>query len=112
MHRGPGLSEWHGDFGYAPPIKDVLHEARELQRLDLLVSVDTCSAHLAGALDVPVWTLLPFDADWRWMDKRTDTPWYSKMRLFRQPRPGDWSSVLEQVAQELAGLTSGAHAGT
>lgn len=101
MQRGPGLADWHNDFGHAPDMCGILDEARELRSLDLLISVDTCSAHLAGALGVPVWTLLPFDADWRWMSDREDTPWYPTMRLFRQPRPGDWHQVIANVLAEL-----------
>jgi Flp pilus assembly protein TadD len=75
-----------------------------LFNLDLLISVDTAVAHLAGALGRPVWTLLPFAADWRWMLNRPDTPWYPTMRLFRQPRLHDWRSVLKQVLAELGSL--------
>ena len=73
----------------------------ELMALDLLVCVDTLSAHLAGALGVPTWLLLPLRADWRWMENREDTPWYPTMRLFRQNGCGDWSPVIARVAREL-----------
>lgn len=66
-------------------------------------------AHLAGSLGVPVWTLLPAEADWRWMEGRSDSPWYPTMRLFRQERPGDWEPVIARVAMELASLAR-AHA--
>jgi ADP-heptose:LPS heptosyltransferase len=69
--------------------------------MDLVISVDTMTAHLAGALGLPVWTLLPFEGDWRWMLDRTDSPWYPTMRLFRQPRPGDWESVVRDLQREL-----------
>jgi hypothetical protein len=101
FQRGPGLREWPHDFGRAPPMSGMVAEALEMRRLDLLISVDTCSAHLAGALGVPVWTLLPHCADWRWMQDRSDTLWYPTMTLVRQPRPGDWHSVIAQVATEL-----------
>ncbi len=78
-----------------------LKTASNMLALDLLITVDTMTAHLAGALGVPVWTLLPFEADWRWMLDRADSPWYPTMRLFRQPRPGDWASVVRQLREEL-----------
>jgi ADP-heptose:LPS heptosyltransferase len=62
-----------------------------MRGLDLVVSVDSMPAHLAGALGVPVWVLLAHQADWRWMERRQDSPWYPTMRLFRQECPGDWS---------------------
>lgn len=75
--------------------------AADLMNIDLLITVDTMAAHLAGALGVPVWTLLIHDSDWRWMLDREDSPWYPSMRLFRQPQAGDWASVMRRVAAEL-----------
>jgi len=69
--------------------------------LDLVITVDTMTAHLAGALNRPVWTLLCASPDWRWMRKGETTPWYPSMRLYRQPRPGDWESVMQAVAAAL-----------
>jgi len=71
--------------------------------LDLVITVDTMMAHLAGTLGKPVWTMLPFAADWRWMLDREDTPWYPSMRLFRQPAAGDWQAVIARMRAELAG---------
>lgn len=76
--------------------------AVRMQMLDLVISVDTMNAHLAGALGLPVWTLLPARCDWRWMTERDDSPWYPTMRLFRQRRVGDWRSVVEDVVRNLA----------
>lgn len=92
---------------------DLLRLSARLQALDLVITVDTMMAHLAGALGVPTWTLLPRPADWRWMqDHRTDSPWYPSMRLFRQPTAGDWTSVITAVQSGLAGaLRTGALSG-
>ena len=69
--------------------------------LDLVIAVDTSIAHLAGALAKPVWILLPFAADWRWQQEKSDSPWYPTARLFRQPRAGDWGAVIRDVAAAL-----------
>jgi hypothetical protein len=84
----------------------LLEAAGKLKRLDLLITVDTMMAHLAGALARPVWTLLPFHCDWRWMVQRQDSPWYPTMRLFRQPKPEAWGPVIEEVAGALEELTA------
>ena len=84
----------------------VLATAKAVNTLDLLISVDTMVAHLAGALARPVWTLLPYECDWRWMLAREDSPWYPTMRLFRQPKPSDWDPVIERVQSELRALVS------
>jgi hypothetical protein len=82
---------------------DLLELARRIRAMDLVIAPDTMVVHLAGALAVPTWTLLPFDSDWRWLQpERSDTPWYPAMRLFRQPRPGDWESVVARLLQELS----------
>lgn len=86
----------------------VLATAAKLKSLDLVVTVDTMVAHLAGAMARPVWTLLPFECDWRWMMARADSPWYPTMRLFRQPQPGDWITVVEQVKRELDAVVAAA----
>lgn len=82
-------------------MKDVDCFASQIAALDLVITIDNSTAHLAGALGVPVWVLLPFVPDWRWFRTREDSPWYPSMRLFRQPRLGDWNSVVERVAAEL-----------
>jgi Flp pilus assembly protein TadD len=87
-----------------PDLHDLSDTAAAIMNLDLVISVDTCVTHLAGALGRPVWTLLPFDADWRWLSESTDTPWYPTMRLFRQPRFNDWAAVVSAVCVELTQL--------
>jgi len=83
-------------------LQDYGDTALIIDQLDLVITVDTSVAHLADALGKPVWTLLPYVPDWRWMLVGETTPWYSTMRLFRQTRPGEWMEVLERAAQALA----------
>ena len=71
--------------------------------LDLVLTVDTSVAHLAGAMGRPVWILLPWCAEWRWLQHRPDSPWYPTARLFRQPAPNDWPGAAAQVAAALRG---------
>jgi tetratricopeptide (TPR) repeat protein len=80
--------------------------AAAMTHLDLIVTCDTSIAHLAGALARPVWVALKFDAEWRWMTDRTDSPWYPTMRLFRQSRRGVWRDVFEDMAQKLKAMLS------
>jgi ADP-heptose:LPS heptosyltransferase len=93
MSLFPGLSDIAGDFG---------ETAAMIVNLDLVISVDTAMAHLAGALGKPVWILLSKAADWRWMIGRSDSPWYPTARLFRQKTPGDWDPVIAEAAAALA----------
>lgn len=86
-------------------INDFEDTAALIANLDLVISVDTSVAHLAGALDKDTWVLLPHSAEWRWLQGRNDSPWYPKVKLFRQPDHGDWSSVISEVRQNLARLT-------
>ncbi len=81
--------------------KDFLDTAALVANLDLVISVDTAVAHLAGALGKPVWLLNRFASKWRWGLAREDSPWYPTMRIFREPAPDSWDEVLERVAGEL-----------
>lgn len=81
--------------------QDFADAAAVISQVDLVLSVDTSIAHLAGALGKETWVLLPYAADWRWFESRKDSPWYSSVRLFRQHRPGDWSAPLAEVRTAL-----------
>lgn len=97
------LSNWGGPdiIDYTAQIQDFSDTAALIQNLDLVISVDTSTAHLAGALGKPVWVLNRIDTCWRWMLDRNDTPWYPTMRLFRQMHMGNWDNVLIEVVDEL-----------
>jgi hypothetical protein len=82
-------------------LHDFADTAALIEAMDLVISIDTAVAHLAGALARPVWIMLPFNPDWRWLLGRDDSPWYPTARLFRQSLPGDWDSVVRSVAASL-----------
>jgi tetratricopeptide (TPR) repeat protein len=90
----PGLAQIHS---HASGLADFSDTAALIEQMDLIISVDTSVAHLAGALGKPVWILLPFIPDFRWLLGRTDSPWYPTATLFRQPAIGDWSSVIKKI---------------
>jgi ADP-heptose:LPS heptosyltransferase len=85
-------------------LESLADTAALIEQLDLVISVDTAIAHLAGALGKPVWLLNRFDSCWRWLISRSDSPWYPTMRVYRQRQPGDWESVVEPVRADLAQL--------
>jgi tetratricopeptide (TPR) repeat protein len=107
LQKGPqvkDLAQLNGELkveDLSEKLTDLADTAFILHQLDLIITVDTSVAHLAGALGRPVWVLLSYAADWRWLREREDSPWYPTMRLFRQPKPGDWDSVFDDVEQEL-----------
>ena len=101
LQRNAREAGWDGEFGVISGGDNPLDDVRIMRALDLVISVDTMTAHLAGTVGVRTWTLLPCDADWRWMRDREDSPWYPTMRLFRQRRERDWSQVIEDLAIEL-----------
>ncbi len=94
------VTDWGQNF------TDFYAAAAAVMTLDLVITVDTAIAHLAGALGKPTWILLPFYADWRWLTGREDSPWYPTARLFRQKKRGDWAEVIERVGTELKSLPS------
>jgi hypothetical protein len=85
----------------APLIEDFADTAALMDRLDLVITVDSAPAHLAGTLGRPAWVLLPFTPYWFWLLDREDSPWYASVRLFRQPKRGDWDTVFARIAEEL-----------
>jgi len=91
----PRLTEWQQQ------LHDYSDTAHVIRQLDLVITVDTAVAHLAGALHRPTWLMLPLNADFRWLRERSDSPWYPSMRLFRQADHGDWPSVASQVLAAL-----------
>ena len=111
LQRGPEYRNWRETPGLLPMIEvfdslDIADTAATIAALDLVVTVDTMVVHLAGALGVPVWLMLHFAADWRWLLDRSDSPWYPTMRLFRQKRPGDWDGVVAEIATALRQISS------
>ena len=101
VQRGRALLKRPIGFGIDSGTDDLYDAARTIAALDLMVTIDSMPAHLAGAMAVPTWVLLHSHCDWRWMENRTDSPWYPAMRLFRQKDPDDWPPVIAHVKQEL-----------
>jgi hypothetical protein len=106
LQANAAAAGWREGVGVNPGEYNLYEYARIIRGLDLLITVDSMPAHLAGALGVPVWTLLHAEADWRWLLHRQDSPWYPTMRLFRQEWEGEWAGVVAQVIAELKKLVS------
>jgi ADP-heptose:LPS heptosyltransferase len=98
----PNLSLFPGMADLSADLADFGETAALIENLDLVVTVDTSMGHLAGALGKPAWILIPKAADWRWLLEREDSPWYPSVRLFRQPKPGDWNEPLQRLRVALA----------
>jgi Flp pilus assembly protein TadD len=111
LQKGPGAVEASNPPGpmnltdWTPELNDFADTAALIANLDLIITIDSAVAHLAGAMGKPVWLLLPFLPDWRWMMHREDSPWYPTMRLFRQPAPGDWETPVRKVGDALRELS-------
>jgi hypothetical protein len=95
---------WPNIINCAQWLDDFSDTAALIENLDLVISVDTSIAHLAGALGKPVWILNRYDSCWRWLRGRSDSPWYPTAKIYQQSRPGDWNRVLEQVKIDLSAL--------
>ena len=114
LQKGPGceqlpdLANRLGVLDLADQLEDFADTAAVMSNLDLVITVDTAVAHLAGALGIPVWVALPLVPDWRWLLERQDSPWYPSMRLFRQSSWGDWSGVFEHLTEALRQQVEGA----
>ena len=119
---GPAESElaklrsqnWAGPelLDFTERLHDFSDTAAFVENLDLVLSVDTSVAHLAGALGKPVWIMNRFDSCWRWMRERADSPWYPTARLYRQSSPGDWDGVVERIRADLEQLVIPRTSGT
>lgn len=83
-------------------LNDFSDTSAAIMQMDLIITIDTCISHLAGALGKTVWTILPYSADWRWLIDRTDSPFYPEMKLFRQKRHNDWTDVMHAIKEELS----------
>jgi tetratricopeptide (TPR) repeat protein len=106
QHAGPQPPVNVSLVDFMDEVSDFADTAALIANLDLVISVDTAVAHLAAALGKPVWLLDRFDACWRWLDGRRDSPWYPSLRLYRQQRPGDWEAVLAEVTHDLRSLAA------
>jgi tetratricopeptide (TPR) repeat protein len=109
LQSGPAATET-SRFDFMNPAQefvDFADSAALIANLDLIITVDTATAHVAGAIGAPVWVLLPFAPDWRWLIDRHDSAWYPTMRLFRQPRIRDWAAVIESLALDLRKVAAG-----
>ena len=111
LQGGEVRGEAGGRLCDAPEIcdGDLLGLAGVISQMDLVITADTLAAHLAGAMNVPAWIMLQHAADWRWMTDRNDSPWYSSVRLFRQPKRDDWASVVTNVGRALQQWLSAHH---
>ncbi len=110
QRAGPAMPEKFRLTDHMDEMEDFADTAALIANLDLVISVDTAVAHLAAALGKPVWVLDRFDPCWRWLFGRRDSPWYPTLRLYRQPHPGDWDSVVAEMASDLRAMAGACYA--
>jgi tetratricopeptide (TPR) repeat protein len=105
LQVGEAVAQLAGNSGkivdLSPYVSEMADTAAQIAHLDLVITADTSVAHLAAGLGIPTWVLIPYTPDWRWLQERSDCPWYPSMRLFRQTNPGDWMSVIQRILSEL-----------
>lgn len=106
LQDNPAAAGWWQEFGEYTGPHSLPDFARIVKSLDLLITVDSMPAHLAGAQGVPVWVMLRQNVDWRWMANRNDSPWYPTARLFRQQEEGNWDPVIAKVREHLLTVIS------
>lgn len=107
LHKsGPAAPEHFPIMDFMAEVEDFVGTAALIANLDLVISVDVAVAHLAAVLGKPVWLLNRFEPCWRWFAHRNDSPWYPSMRLYRQPRPGDWDTVGANITRDLHAFTT------
>ena len=102
----PAIPQGVAWFDWADEFIDFADTAGLISNLDLIISIDSAPVHLAGALNIPVWMLNRFDGEWRWLNKREDSPWYPSLRIFNQTEFGNWSGVIEEINGALSSLSS------
>ena len=106
LQKGPAVAQlerWRGApiLNAEPRLESFEDTAALIANLDLVVAVDTSINHLAGAMGCPAWVLMPFAPDWRWLEGRSDTPWYPSLRIYRQSAPRSWGDVVQRVVADL-----------
>jgi hypothetical protein len=107
---GPPVPDNFPLSNFMNEMEDFADTAALIANLDLVISVDTAVVHLTARLGKPVWMLDRFDPDWRWLTGRRDSPWYPTLRIYRQPRPGDWDPALAEIARDLRSFAQAAPA--
>ena len=101
QHGSQEMPPLPGIIALSPLLSNFSDTAYALSGLDLVITIDTALAHLAGAMGIPTLLLVPYLPDWRWLMGRPDSPWYPSMQIYRQPRASDWEAVIQKILQDL-----------